>query len=134
MFTAKEIADELERTIPVMQDAAEESMHAMLDVAERCWAEAAPRGATGKVANNTRQTVRRNATGVSGSLAPSTPEGRLIAGYLDKGTGLWVQFHSAITPKAARGPRARLRFADGTFRRSSKGRGPPTSSRRQGCS
>lgn len=120
MLTAQEIADELERTIPVMQGEAETAMHAAVEVGQRAWAEAAPGGSAGRVARTTTS-VRKTSTGVSGSVRPKTPEDRLIAGYLDRGTGLWRIGGGDKRPITPRPPHKALKWADGRIRGSSRG-------------
>lgn len=50
-----------------------------------------------------------------------------FAKYVDEGTGVYVEFHQPIAPKAARlqaNPRAALKLGDGGFRKSVKGQPP----------
>jgi len=138
-LTAQHIAEELARTIPVLEEEADRAMHEALDLTKQRWAETAPHGATGNLASRVSAIVRHSQTGVSGTVQPRSPEDKRIAGYVNDGTGVYATFqgratgllglvqagsHSAITPKAGRGPRAALRFADGSFRKRSRGQRP----------
>jgi hypothetical protein len=114
---AEDIATELERTIPVMQEEAEAAMQEAVDITHHRLSENAPRGRTGALSEKITALTRTNATGVSGTVRPRAT----YAGYVNEGSGIYAEYHHPITPKATRGPRARLKFADGSFRRSSKG-------------
>jgi hypothetical protein len=139
--TPEEIVRELERTIPVFQEEADRAMHEAVDLTHMRTSEAAPKGRTGALSSKITAITRANSTGVSGTVRPRV----IYAKYVNDGSGLEASFqgprgggasaspaakllglvqagkHHAITPKAARGPRAALKFADGAYRRSSRG-------------
>lgn len=93
---AEDIAAELERTLPVMQEEAVKVMRAAVDLAVDRERGLAP----GRIGTSVSGLVRENATGVSGTIRPRSK----IAGLVDKGTGLLHEsgFHHAITPTRAK--------------------------------
>jgi len=122
MLTPEQVVRDLERTLPILEKAGAEAMRAAVDLTRDRMRENAPRGRTGRLSENIAATVNHTQTGVSGTVRPREKYAR----YVDRGTGLQAEYHSKITPKAARAAsgRAALKFADGTFRRSSKGQKP----------
>lgn len=121
--TPEDIVREFQRVVPVMEEEAERAMHEAVDLTHMRMSENAPKGATGALSSKITALVRVNSTGISGTVRPRVK----YAKYIDGGSGLYVEYHSAITPKAVRlagNPRASLKFADGRFRRSSRGTKP----------
>lgn len=119
MITPEQVVRDLERTLPILEKAGAEAMHAAVDLTRDRMRGNAPRGRTGRLGENISATVNHTQTGVSGTVRPREKYAR----YVDRGTGLQVEHHSRITPKAGRKAKggAALKFADGSFRRSSKG-------------
>ena len=131
MMTPEQIVRELQRTLPVFEEEAKRAMDEAVDLTYRRMGELAPK-ATGKLSRDITHVSRVNQTGVTGTVRPRAK----YASFLNEGTGVYAMFqgpargligvvqagpHHLITPKAGRGPRAALKFADGSFRRSSKG-------------
>ncbi len=118
-MTPEQIVRELQRTLPVFEEEARHAMQEAVDITHHRLSANAPKR-SGALAGKITALVRVNSTGVTGIVRPRMKYAR----YLDEGSGLYAEFHHPITPKA-RGPRAALKFSDGSFRRSSKGT-PPT--------
>lgn len=128
MRTPEQIVAELKEALPILEAEGEKAMRAAVDLTKARFAETAPRGRTGRLSENVSAVVRHINTGVSGTVRPLEKYAR----FVDKGTGLQVEFHGKITPKrtasASRGRgRPALRFApagDVIFRKSTKGQKP----------
>ena len=131
-MTPEEIVRELQRTLPVFEEEAHRAMDEAVDLTYQRKSELAPKGATGKLAPDITHVSRVNQTGVTGTVRARAK----YAQFLDEGSGVYAMFqgpargllgvvqagpHHLITPKPGRGPRAALKFSDGSFRRSAKG-------------
>lgn len=119
--TPEQIVAGLQRTIPVLREQGVKAMHLAVDLAKAREAELAP----GTIAEKIGSTVRETQTGVTGTVRPRDER----AGFVDKGTGLYVEHHHRITPKAkgGQGPKnLKITLPGGQviFRRSVKGQRP----------
>lgn len=118
--TPEQIVASIQQTVPTLRRNATEAMHKAVDLAKAREAELAP----GSIGEHINTTVRETLSGVTGTIRPRDAK----AGFVDKGTGLYREHHSAITAKKA-GPRQKmLKIAlpggQVIYRRSVKGQKP----------